>query len=814
MKNIFLFIFLIVAGLSFSQSIFLTDADYSPGNPLNCGAIVSAGGTNFSDGAGNYLPNTNETLVLCPDLTQGSKVSIAFGVNIGYEFDVHPSDTIYIYDGPSTSAPLLGAYNSATNPNGFYVAASFENNPTGCLTLVFHSDGANEGTGWVANVACGNLPQPYYPHITALKNGTGQNILNPLDTGYVDICLGDSILFTATPLFPYSLESTGTGYAQNAGNCTYQWTISGVGQFNTSSFWFKPTQRVGYYVDLRMTDPFPQIKRLTCKVRVSQQPLFPGTGPLLPAVCLGNNTVLVGGVTQTDTVGVDVPGSEFQIGGTFAGLTALPDGSGAQYTTNIFISGFDSTATITSATDIDQICLDMEHSYIGDLEIALRCPNGTMVSLMNAYNGLTGMINGGCGSGISTSIGNDTDNDGGAPGSPVWSYCFSPNNATFGTLCAEVQGGNTVANSSGDQAANPNGVYLPDGNFNDFVGCPINGNWSIVVRDNQSIDDGYIFQWGIYFNSSLYPDMEGYQNTITSSYWNPDPSIVSSGIDTLIIIQPDVLGNTYYTYNVVDNFGCHYDTVVALFVIPHATIDVDSLICSSTYAVQGTTTYNGGTWSSPDSFISFSSTTSNNPVISTSGAGLFTVQFVDNTCNDTLIQQMEFPPTLAVVVNDTINCIGAQTSLFANSSYTTPLQPGYSCPSMYAWSNGVTTQLMSTSQEGTYTVTYSNVCYSVTDVGVLTSKPCDITVPNVIVLSSEVGNDVFFVNYNGIQTFYCVITNRWGNVIYEYTDPAGGWDGKTTDGKLCTEGTYFYRIEGEFEGAIPFKKHGFVELKY
>jgi len=31
---------------------------------------------------------------------------------------------------------------------------------------------------------------------------------------------------------------------------------------------------------------------------------------------------------------------------------------------------------------------------------------------------------------------------------------------------------------------NPNGVYLPDGDFNNFIGCPVNGNWTITVQDN------------------------------------------------------------------------------------------------------------------------------------------------------------------------------------------------------------------------------------------------------------------------------------------------------------------------------------------
>jgi gliding motility-associated-like protein len=82
-------------------------------------------------------------------------------------------------------------------------------------------------------------------------------------------------------------------------------------------------------------------------------------------------------------------------------------------------------------------------------------------------------------------------------------------------------------------------------------------------------------------------------------------------------------------------------------------------------------------------------------------------------------------------------------------------------------------------------------------------------------LSSIAGNNEFFVNYNGIEEFNCIILNRWGNVIHQYTDPAGVWDGTNQkSGKLVTEGTYFYKIDATFEGGESTQKHGFVVLKY
>jgi len=841
MKIVFSVFFAFISFVALNQTLLLSDPDYNQANPLNCSGIIPPppSGTNFSDGAGNYAPNMNEILVLCPDLTQGSKVSIAFATNIGFEFNIDPSDTLFIYDGPTTSSPLLGAYNSGTNPIGFYVQASFANNPSGCLTLRFVSNGTNEGTGWVANVACGDIPQPYVPHIEAFKNGVGPNILNPLDTGYVDLCFGDSVLLVATPTFPYASEVTGTGYSQTIANCTYLWTIGGSGQSTGSSVWFTPPARSGYYVDLKITDSFPQILNINCKVRVSQLPIFAGTGPLEDSVCLGENTNLIGGVTAQDTVGVTVPGGEYQVGGIFAGLTFLPDGAGQQYETSVGISGFDQTTLITSAANFDQLCLDIEHSYIGDIEITLTCPNGTTVSIMNAYNGTpfgwTALVPGGCGSGIGTSLGNDTNIDGGAPGSPVWSYCFSPTNATLGTICAENTAGNTIPNdytaggvnlpngtTGNNIAMDTNGVYLPDGNFNDFIGCPVNGNWTITVQDNQGIDDGYIFQWGIYFNAALYPETEGYQNTLVSDFWTADPTIISGQNDTLITIQPNVTGNTFYTYNVTDNFGCAYDTTVALYVIALPSIFSDTFACNYVHQITGTTAFSGGTWSSTDPLIFISNTQSNNPQISTNFAGIYPVSFTDEACNVTLTSNIEFPPYIYTQVLDTNICPGASFELdplILNTPKDSLLsewtqQANYNPSTTWFWGDGATEIPRIISGAGTYIFHLKNACYEVTDTATIGIKPCDITAPNIIVMSSLAGNNIFYVNSEGIVSFDCVIINRWGNVIYEYTDAAGGWDGKTADGNKVEEGTYFYRIKAIIEGGEELIKHGFVVLKY
>lgn len=546
---------------------------YPPSNPITCSNYTDVGVANFYDdggAAGNYTPNANFTFTVCPDIPNGTPKIRAALSGQGLSWDVHESDTLYVYDGPDVNSPLIGAYNNGTAPNGFGVEASWSNT-SGCLTFVFKSDGSNQAAGWVGNISCFAPPQPIEMHIEAYINGTGPNAMNPLDTGYVNICQGDSVLLVANPSFPYASEVTGEGYSQNLNNVDYFWEFSdGTVGPNSNSVWFKPPGISGYFVSLMVTDQYPHNESSKCKIRVSTTPSFLGTGPLKDTVCFGQDTDLMGGVTPSDTVGVVVPGNSFQIGGEYAGETFLPDGSNAEYTTDIHMSGFPPGSVIQNAGDIQQMCVNMEHSFLGDLEMWLECPDGTNVTIFNSY-GPGGSIPGGFqGGGRFLGEPDDTYNGGEPPGNG-YDYCFSSVNNNWGPFATEYTT-NTIptppgAPSSGN-TMNPNGIYAPEDSFIGFTGCPLNGAWTLHVKDNWAMDDGYIFNWSIQFDPSLYPDNETYQNLVAETYWDNDPTIIS-GItgDTNVVVKPGAPGTYDYTFNVIDDYGCHYDTVVQLVVL-------------------------------------------------------------------------------------------------------------------------------------------------------------------------------------------------------------------------------------------------------
>ena len=344
-------VFIIASTFTHAQSnVLISDDDWtltSSNGACNCATNFNNGSvTNFFDSGNNtnsYSSNENEVITLCPDAS-GSKMVAVFGTNAGYTLDIHTSDTLFVYDGIQTTSTLLAKINNSTFPNGVNLPASWSNT-SGCLTFQFISDVTNEGSGWEANLSCANLIQPFSNHILAFVNGEANgandtlNDLFPVDTGYVDICLGDTVTFVADPYFPYepggdSASISGGGYMQS-NNYTVLWELSDGTTYSSNSFDYIPSSRNGVFISLRIEDSQGQFQYSFCKVRVSTVPNFSSCAPLDSPICLGNTTQLIGGVTTADTAGVDPVSANFPIGGVFGTQTYLPDGSGINYTTDI-----------------------------------------------------------------------------------------------------------------------------------------------------------------------------------------------------------------------------------------------------------------------------------------------------------------------------------------------------------------------------------------------------------------------------------------------------------------------------------------------
>jgi flagellar hook assembly protein FlgD len=47
-----------------------------------------------------------------------------------------------------------------------------------------------------------------------------------------------------------------------------------------------------------------------------------------------------------------------------------------------------------------------------------------------------------------------------------------------------------------------------------------------------------------------------------------------------------------------------------------------------------------------------------------------------------------------------------------------------------------------------------------------------------------------------VETFSCIVVNRWGVTVAQFDDIQDDWDGKDKSGSSCPDGVYFYTYEG------------------
>ena len=114
-------------------------------------------------------------------------------------------DGLIIYNGDNVSAEEIGMFSgtSASSSPGFIVA----DNPTGCLTIQFFSNGAAQASGWEATISCF---EPCQDVTASIDSNPGVNV-----DGSIEVDLDQTIDFIAIGGFS----------GGNANNATYEWNL-------------------------------------------------------------------------------------------------------------------------------------------------------------------------------------------------------------------------------------------------------------------------------------------------------------------------------------------------------------------------------------------------------------------------------------------------------------------------------------------------------------------------------------------------------------------------------------------------------------
>ena len=507
--------------------------------------ITDCGGFFLDSGGGSnpYGANENFETTICPDGTSGTHIRLNFsGV------DVFNTDFLCFFDGPTSADPSLGCSSDYLVGAPFIIQATAAN-LSGCVTITFNSDAVGQGAGWAAAIEC----IPACQLITAVLTSSDP-VVNPPDTGYIDICPGDQVSFEGHGLYPQN----GVVYSHSDQTSTFEWDFGdgtiGVGPNATHQF----NEPGGYTVQLTITDQLGcrNTNFISQRIRVATVPNFELDPDWDNQICVGD-TIAIGATVNADSSGSvltvlpPIEGS-FQSAGIRSDSLPLPDGTGASYETSIYFSDFAPGQVLTNINDLLGICVNMEHSYLRDLEIGLTCPDGTYIVLHDFAGQVGGEV----------FLGEPFEADEGfnppVPGLG-YDYCWTPD-ATNGTW---LEYANTFSPPT-----------LPAGDYNSFdpltdlLGCPLNGEWTITVQDLWAIDNGYIFSWSVEFDPDLYPSLETFTPNFIDWEWQQIPSITYYSQDS-IQGSPENAGIASYTFLVYDDFGCTWDSTVMVDVLPN-----------------------------------------------------------------------------------------------------------------------------------------------------------------------------------------------------------------------------------------------------
>lgn len=548
MKKIILFLF---ALSTFSPLFAQLQIPFSPasnGQTFNTcsGFIIDSGG----QGGTGYSNNENTTITVCPDVA-GDFISVVFNLFNLSNQDDNPApnasnvDYMTVYDGPTTAANTLGTY-SGNQLQGVVIQATVQNT-SGCLTFVFTSN--TIGTGSFTGSATCETP--------CSNPIAGGIIVDGIAPDSIQVCVGDEVFF----------QEQGS-FAQPGFNLVdYDWDFmdgtTASGQ-SVSHVFNVPGQ---YRVQLFVTDnngcSNPNLVDL--EVLVGTIPTFTGF-PANSEICIGESVQLVANPDAYEVTWNGFPGNQSVDDGCLT-----DDQLGVAQNIELLQTGFAAGSTIQNVNDIEDICLEMEHSFVGDLVVILNCPNGQSV-VMHQQGG------GGVNLGTPIQADNVNCDDPSTQGTP-FQYCFTP--SATNTWVEAIAAGQAVGNSL------PAGNYESVQPLSNLVGCPTNGVWTLSVIDNWAADDGVLFSFGLNLDPSYYPDITSFEPQIglnaDSSFWDITPGFITNQTanGNSITVQPTSAGSYDYTYYVTDNFGCEYDSTVTIVVNDNAEIFAgnDTTIC-------------------------------------------------------------------------------------------------------------------------------------------------------------------------------------------------------------------------------------------
>ena len=614
--------------------------------PTNGLTILDDGGSgNYSAGYDYYVviegdcdvSSSDTAAVLCIDIVED-------------QLSILSTDTLYIYDGGSTSSPCLMKINSSYRSNPSSRIYPSQNNTDNKLTVRFYSkmSTTDKDRGFNLHVDCGRPCEYIHPVIDTLYEHinlrTGEvirsltfrkfasafdSIFNYDTTRVADTIWDDTasgafhIRWHDTILRGDLIRVDTIGYVDGATNCIGQGIrLHGHGEYTNLLGYYTPSdetstfiwqlqngdtiRRVGLTtldygglqstgctkVGLTIIDEHECVSKefVQIEVRVAQNPIK--TIFDLTPICNDQYCpVSVGVGDPNSTLNLRKINFEQTYSQTNAVRTFIPDGPQCAHTdadkcyhAPVVFDSFHGK-TVTSASDICSICINYEHTFMGDYRLALSCPTydennpsaGGLAVLKYGKSGGCSTCDplapsdspdgSGAGGGDDTGCPHSSNTGCDSLNNPYGiglDYCWSRNSAYtlitgdlasvptrfqpgdwyiskqhYTSIDTTIPNTESYFNNTGGGRYNSRtrtpsdhdgkaDYYSPASDFSELIGCPMDGEWNVWVCDFWGGDNGWVFSWTLDFCGIA--SAQGscvYQVAVDSVTWRPDTNYVT-----------------------------------------------------------------------------------------------------------------------------------------------------------------------------------------------------------------------------------------------------------------------------------------------
>ena len=299
--------------------------------------------------------------------------------------------------------------------------------------------------------------------------------------------------------------------------------------------------------------------------------------------------------------------------------------------------------------------------------------------------------------------------------------------------------------------------------------------------------------------------------------WTPAAGLNVTNNDTVMATNAALGVYTYYVTSTVGGCTSAKDsatvTVSSTFT---ASAGLSHTICegqTTTLSALGGTSY---TWT-PSSTLSCSVCV--NPVATPSTMTIYTVVATKAGCTAVSYDTVYVNPSAIASFVDTVTVTGIpQTLTFINlSSNATGYIWNFGVSSNTLVQNTISNPSYTYSVAGTYTVTLiafgANGCNDTIHPSITILDIASLSMPNIFTPNGDDINDVFAPIAHGMKSLACTIFDRWGIKVITLDNMNNAyWDGHTTSGIACSEGTYFYIVTATDINNKSYNLKGFLQL--